>query len=43
MGSQRFSVIPGIWAIVRLPVDAAVPNWVPTPAPFVSAGHELVP
>ena len=36
MKSQRFSVLPGEWAVARLAADAPVPAWAAAPAPFAS-------
>jgi hypothetical protein len=36
MPSQRFSVVPGTYAVCRLPADAAVPAWASAPGGFTS-------
>ena len=34
MTSLRFSILPGEWAIARLPANAPVPEWADAPASF---------
>ena len=36
MPHQRFSVVPGIYAVCRLPADCAVPFWASAPGGFSS-------
>ena len=36
MKPQTFSLHPGEWAILKLPPDSPVPDWVLQPAPFFS-------
>lgn len=36
MTSQKFSILPGEWAILKLPPNAPVPAWTLFPAAFIS-------
>ena len=36
MTSQKFSILPGEWAILKLPPNAPVPAWTLLPVSFIS-------